>query len=562
MTSNSTIVSTHFFCPIRIELNRMKPNRIGLCGVRYGTIMPPKKRPLRNRHRSGRRYRCSLVSIVLVILSISSTARSFGSAVRVVPIVPVDIPTHTHTYRYSYRYRNRYDYRWFGSDIVLWWQRPRTALFSFSGGTNERSRSSSSSSSSSKPAIQVARKFLFDVIYMLPFPSIRKQLTVAQATTNQSKHKHSPEKPSKSKRKEDQEDNDPLDRVRMVMLQHLPLRRAFGAIGAYLLVGVVAYRWVFREASWSILDALYFSCVCLSTVGYGDLCPTTAGGRLFAACFGMSGILLWSSAIATLGTKLVKLETDAANAIFRTKQKEKVIGFLDTHMPKHLLKSQQGRKVKQTPMELTIHKTTLSSTATSKPIEQQRQRQPFNQWTPLLKSLIKSLLVIMSGGSFIGRIEGWNWIDSIYFSFVTATTIGFGDYSPQTRAGRLLAIAMIPVLLAAAGDLFATIGLFVIRNRTRTLFQTQNERAEWLTKSRAVEMDLDRDGKVSSAEYVLYMLLELERVDEDELSELLDQFKRFDVTRSGYIEEGDLKAMQELRVAKMNQRKEVVAETK
>ena len=169
--------------------------------------------------------------------------------------------------------------------------------------------------------------------------------------------------------------------------------------------------------------------------------------------------------------------------------------------------------------------------------------------------------MIVSSGSFIGRLEGWSWIDSIYFSFVTATTIGFGDYSPQTRAGRVLAIAMIPVLLAAAGDLFATIGLFVIRNRTHTLFQTQSERAEWLTESRVAEMDLDCDGKVSSAEYVVYMLLELERVDENELSELLDQFKRFDVTRSGYIEEGDLKAMQELRVAKMNQQKGAVAET-
>lgn len=441
--------------------------------------------------------------------------------------------------------------------------------------------------------MQVARNFLFAVT--LPFPRIRKQLIAAQATTNQSKL--SQEKPSKSERKEEQENDNPLDRVRV--LQHLPLRRAFGAIGAYLLVGVVAYRWVFREASWSIIDALYFSCVCLSTVGYGDLCPTTRAGRIFAACFGMSGILLWSSAIATVGTKLVKLETDAANAIFQTKQKEKAMGFLDTHMPKHLLKSQPGRGIKRTrtqaqptnsnndndgdnddnsnrngndnrhtaaagttvPMEeLDINNTTVSPNATRKPIGQQ-QRQLLNQWMPLVKSLIKPLLVIVSSGSFIGRLEGWSWIDSIYFSFVTATTIGFGDYSPQTRAGRVLAIAMIPVLLAAAGDLFATIGLFVIRNRTHTLFQTQSERAEWLTESRVAEMDLDCDGKVSSAEYVVYMLLELERVDENELSELLDQFKRFDVTRSGYIEEGDLKAMQELRVAKMNQQKGAVAET-
>ncbi|MGB1449756.1 MAG: potassium channel family protein [Flavobacteriaceae bacterium] len=42
-------------------------------------------------------------------------------------------------------------------------------------------------------------------------------------------------------------------------------------------------------------------------------------------------------------------------------------------------------------------------------------------------------------------IEGWSWIDSLYFSIITLTTIGYGDFSPQTTLGKLFTIAYIIV---------------------------------------------------------------------------------------------------------------------
>ena len=60
-------------------------------------------------------------------------------------------------------------------------------------------------------------------------------------------------------------------------------------------------------------------------------------------------------------------------------------------------------------------------------------------------------------------------------------------------------------------------------------------------------MDLDANGKVSRAEYIVYMLMETGLVDAPEIRLLQDQFERFDVTKSGSIEEGDLRAMRKLR---------------
>jgi hypothetical protein len=58
---------------------------------------------------------------------------------------------------------------------------------------------------------------------------------------------------------------------------------------------------------------------------------------------------------------------------------------------------------------------------------------------PIFSSL---LLLIMLLGIIIGMREGWTIGNSLYFAFITAFTIGYGDITPHYPLTKLLATAI------------------------------------------------------------------------------------------------------------------------
>lgn len=66
---------------------------------------------------------------------------------------------------------------------------------------------------------------------------------------------------------------------------------------------------------------------------------------------------------------------------------------------------------------------------------------------PILSGII---LVMVASGITIGRIENWQLGESLYFTFVTGLTIGYGDFVPHTFTTRLLAfvIGIAGIILA------------------------------------------------------------------------------------------------------------------
>lgn len=51
-----------------------------------------------------------------------------------------------------------------------------------------------------------------------------------------------------------------------------------------------------------------------------------------------------------------------------------------------------------------------------------------------------ALFTVLYGTVFYHIVEGFSWVDSVYFAVITLTTVGYGDLAPQTNIGKLFTV--------------------------------------------------------------------------------------------------------------------------
>lgn len=71
---------------------------------------------------------------------------------------------------------------------------------------------------------------------------------------------------------------------------------------------------------------------------------------------------------------------------------------------------------------------------------------------PVIVSLV---LIIVLLGQAVRRQEEWSRFEAFYWSFITATTIGYGDYRPVKRKSRVIAIIIAFLGLTLSGIVIA-----------------------------------------------------------------------------------------------------------
>lgn len=74
-------------------------------------------------------------------------------------------------------------------------------------------------------------------------------------------------------------------------------------------------------------------------------------------------------------------------------------------------------------------------------------------------------LVIGTGTVFYRLVEDLRWLDSLYFSVITLTTVGYGDFSPTTNAGKVFTMVFVLVGIGIFVALVTEIGAHLIAAR-------------------------------------------------------------------------------------------------
>ncbi|MEM7183693.1 MAG: potassium channel family protein [Spirochaetota bacterium] len=64
-----------------------------------------------------------------------------------------------------------------------------------------------------------------------------------------------------------------------------------------------------------------------------------------------------------------------------------------------------------------------------------------------LRNFIRPFLfllgLLITGSSGYMILEGWNFVDSIYMTAITISTVGFGEVHPLSPTGRLFTIVLL-----------------------------------------------------------------------------------------------------------------------
>ena len=68
------------------------------------------------------------------------------------------------------------------------------------------------------------------------------------------------------------------------------------------------------------------------------------------------------------------------------------------------------------------------------------------------------VLVIVGGTLFYARVEHWRVLDALYFTIITLTTVGYGDFAPKTDAGKIFTIVYIFVGISLISGFIILLG--------------------------------------------------------------------------------------------------------
>jgi voltage-gated potassium channel Kch len=91
-----------------------------------------------------------------------------------------------------------------------------------------------------------------------------------------------------------------------------PQTKALPFVAAALVLTGTIFYWRFED--WTIVESLYFSIVTLTTVGYGDLTPTSAGTQIFTIFYILTGIGVFVALLASVAQQYIAQKAEGPSA--------------------------------------------------------------------------------------------------------------------------------------------------------------------------------------------------------------------------------------------------------
>lgn len=317
------------------------------------------------------------------------------------------------------------------------------------------------------------------------------------------------------------------------------------------------------QESWTVVDSVYFVVVTMSTVGYGDLTPSSDGSRAFTSAWILLGMgFVWYRISQFFSAIYETLEDEA----LRT-QTALLKGLLARHMPSLFLPG-SPRPAAQAPQEEHPPEPQLRHTRRTRIRRIQHAEDMLESEPPLeppldldgdgvldvrvppsgivfytigLQFMLQVFCCLLLISMFIyAWIEPLSYSEAIYLSWITATTVGYGDVPISTQSGRIWATVQIMISVSWINAVISRVS-FLQEKRTIQLRQF-DLLLKQLDMDLILSLDRDHNG-VNELEFVTGMLCKLGIVTESDIAPFRRQFRFLDRSGNGILDQEDLKRM-------------------
>ncbi|KAL4231290.1 hypothetical protein ACF0H5_008870 [Mactra antiquata] len=176
------------------------------------------------------------------------------------------------------------------------------------------------------------------------------------------------------------------------------------------------------EEVWTIWSGIFFVFTVYTTIGYGNLAPVTGFGRVVCIIYAGIGIPLALLLFAELGKQF----TVALKFLWAFVRRSYYTGYLRRIREKIPFK--QKYQLNEDPAALEAKTDEERSRSGSRMVYGYEVDSEFN--LPLSVAIAIMFFYILIGAIMYMFWEDWGFIESIYFVFISLSTIGFGDVHP------------------------------------------------------------------------------------------------------------------------------------
>jgi hypothetical protein len=267
-----------------------------------------------------------------------------------------------------------------------------------------------------------------------------------------------------------------------------------------------------ESVGWTALDCLYFAVVVVTTVGYGDLLPATDGARLFTTVYLLFALIIAGMAISQIMDQVANYLEERAHASDEL--------FVDPE------KKRQERLKDFIEKVFTFFAVLMVGTAV----------------TALGKDWEED---------WSGEDPGNRWVNGLYYTTVTLTTVGFGDFKPAQSWEKVYKIIMMIVGIPVFGSCLSAFSALVFSEERESKklrlvkggfniakFDKFNEFANELARFGGGNQGAD--DRISRFEFLSFVLVANGVVDMRQIRDAMRNFDDLDRDKGGFITKTDI----------------------